>query len=68
LELVTAASAPATEAVEDSSIRLDRLRGRAADAAAALQTEVDDYIARFADCRDEAGRRLVVRNGLAQPR
>ncbi len=36
--------------------------------AAALQAEVGDYIARFADCRDEAGRRLVVRNGSAQPR
>jgi transposase-like protein len=31
--------------------------------AEALQAEVADYIARFADQRDEAGRRLVVRNG-----
>jgi hypothetical protein len=36
--------------------------------AAALQAEVDEYIAHFADCRDEAGRRLGVRNGSAQPR
>jgi len=36
--------------------------------AAALQAEVDDYIARFSDQRDEAGRRLVVRNGSHQPR
>jgi transposase-like protein len=36
--------------------------------AAALQAEVDDYIARFSDERDEAGRRLVVRNGSHQPR
>jgi transposase-like protein len=36
--------------------------------AEALQAEVEDYIARFANCRDEAGRRLVVRNGSAQPR
>jgi hypothetical protein len=36
--------------------------------AEALQAEVEAYIARFADCRDEAGRRLVVRNGSAQPR
>jgi transposase-like protein len=36
--------------------------------AAALQAEVEDYIATFADQRDEAGRRLVVRNGSHQPR
>lgn len=36
--------------------------------AAALQAEVDDYIARHADERDAAGRRLVVRNGSHQPR
>src|SRR5690242_8466439 len=36
--------------------------------AQALQAEVDDYIARFADERDERGRRLVVRNGTHQPR
>lgn len=36
--------------------------------AAALQAEVEDYIAQFADARDEAGRRLVVRNGSHQPR
>jgi putative transposase len=36
--------------------------------AEALQAEVDAYIAHFADERDEAGRRLVVRNGRHQPR
>jgi transposase-like protein len=36
--------------------------------AEALQAEVDDYIARFTDQRDERGRRLVVRNGAHQPR
>jgi transposase-like protein len=36
--------------------------------AAALQAEVDAYIAVFADERDEHGRRLVVRNGSHQPR
>jgi transposase-like protein len=36
--------------------------------AEALQAEVADYIARFADQRDEAGRRLVVRNGSHSPR
>jgi transposase-like protein len=36
--------------------------------AAALQAEVDACIEQFADLRDENGRRLVVRNGTAQPR
>ena len=36
--------------------------------AAALEAEVDGYIAAFADERDEAGRRLVVRNGHAEAR
>ena len=36
--------------------------------AEALQAEVDAYIARFADERDEHGRRLVVRNGYHEPR
>jgi transposase-like protein len=36
--------------------------------AEALQAEVEAYIARFADERDENGRRLVVRNGSHQPR
>lgn len=36
--------------------------------AAALEAEVDNYIVTLADERDEAGRRLVVRNGHAEPR
>ena len=36
--------------------------------AAALEAEVDAYIAELADQRDERGRRLVVRNGYHQPR
>jgi putative transposase len=36
--------------------------------AAALDAEVDAYIAGLADQHDEAGRRLVVRNGHAEPR
>lgn len=36
--------------------------------AAALDAEVNTYIAELADQRDEAGRRLVVRNGHHQPR
>jgi transposase-like protein len=36
--------------------------------AAALEAEVDAYVAAFADERDESGKRLVVRNGRAEPR
>jgi transposase-like protein len=36
--------------------------------AAALEAEVDTYIAELADERDAKGRRLVVRNGYHQPR
>lgn len=36
--------------------------------AAALQAEVADYLAQFAEERDEGGRRMVVRNGSHQER
>jgi len=36
--------------------------------AAALEAEVDEYLARHRDQRDEGGRALVVRNGKARPR
>lgn len=36
--------------------------------AAALEAEVDQYMAELAGQRDEAGRRLVVRNGRHRPR
>jgi putative transposase len=36
--------------------------------AAALEAEVQEYLAAFADQVDELGRRLVVRNGHARPR
>jgi putative transposase len=36
--------------------------------AAALEAEVDDYVAAFADERDKDGKRLVVRNGHAEGR
>ncbi len=36
--------------------------------AAALEADVAAYVGQFVDVRDEAGRRLVVRNGRAQPR
>ena len=35
---------------------------------AALEAEVEAYISAFAEVRDEAGQRLVVRNGHARPR
>jgi len=36
--------------------------------AAALEAEVAAYLAELADERDEAGRRMVVRNGYRAPR
>ncbi len=36
--------------------------------AVALETEVDAYVAAFADERDDNGHRLVTRNGRAEPR
>src|SRR4051794_5247186 len=36
--------------------------------AAALKAEADEYVERFADERDEGGKRLVVRNGRARER
>jgi hypothetical protein len=36
--------------------------------AAALEAEVDAYVTALVDQRDERGRRLVVRNGHAEPR
>ncbi|MDN6566740.1 MAG: IS256 family transposase, partial [Actinomyces sp.] len=36
--------------------------------AAALQAEVAAYVEQFTDELDEAGRRLVVRNGFHEPR
>jgi hypothetical protein len=36
--------------------------------AAALEAEVDTYLAELAGERDERSRRLVVRNGHAEPR
>src|SRR5919107_3212608 len=54
----------------DSSSLIDEIvrEGARRMLAEALQAEVDAYIAQFRDERDEAGRRLVVRNGSHQPR
>ena len=61
----------ADEAVQ-AELRMD-LDGLAREGArrmlaAALEAEVDDYLAAYAAERDEAGRRLVVRNGHARER
>ena len=55
---------------EDLAASLDEIvrEGARRMLAAALEDEVAAYIAAFAGERDEAGRRLVVRNGHARPR
>jgi putative transposase len=64
----------ATEAAEQAAPvvppTLDELarQGARQMIALALQLEVAEYIATHAHLRDEAGQRLVVRNGSAQPR
>ncbi|MGW7484212.1 IS256 family transposase [Nonomuraea muscovyensis] len=54
----------------DSAALIDQIvrEGARRMLAAALQAEVDAYIAQFADERDANGRRLVVRNGSHAPR
>jgi putative transposase len=60
----------AEQAAEVVTVTLDELarQGARQMIALALQLEVAEYIGDHADLRDEAGRRLVVRNGSAQPR
>ena len=58
---------PAGEA-ESSLIERIVREGARQMLAAALQAEVDAYIEQFAGERDQEGRRLVVRNGSAEPR
>src|SRR2546429_1029000 len=55
---------------EDLAASLDEIvrEGARRMLAAALEDEVAAYIAALAGERDEAGRRLVVRNGHARPR
>jgi transposase-like protein len=58
-------SAPATtSSVIDEIVR----EGARRMLASALQAEVDEYVARHRDERDDSGHRLVVRNGSHQPR
>ena len=60
----SASPAPGSSSVIDELVRAGARRMLAE----ALQAEVDAYIARFAEDRDENGRRLVVRNGRHDPR
>jgi transposase-like protein len=55
---------------DEFTARLDEIvrEGARRMLAAALEAEVDAYLAAFADERDSDGRRLVVRNGHARPR
>jgi transposase-like protein len=61
-----------TESVElgESSSLIDQIvrEGARRMLAEALQAEVEERIARFAEERDERGQRLVVRNGYHEPR
>jgi putative transposase len=58
------------QAQDELRLDLDELvrEGARRMLAAALEAEVDDYLAAHAAERDEGGRRLVVRNGHARPR
>jgi transposase-like protein len=62
----------ATDAQAQDELRLDLdelvREGARRMLAAALEAEVDDYLAAHAGERDEGGRRLVVRNGHARQR
>jgi transposase-like protein len=60
----SAAAAPSGSSLIDELVR----EGAQRMLAEALQAEVDAYCARFADERDENGRRVVVRNGYHDPR
>ena len=63
-ESSAASSAPGSSSLIDEIVR----EGARRMLAETLQAEVDAYIARFADLRDDDGRRLVVRNGYHQAR
>jgi putative transposase len=58
------------EARADLTAGLDEIvrEGARRMLAAAIEAEADGYVNAFADLRDENGRRLVVRNGHAEPR
>src|SRR4051812_11109085 len=55
---------------EDNTVTLDDLarEGARRMIAAALEAEVEEYVASFVDEVDDGGKRLVVRNGRARER
>ncbi len=61
---------PVGEDTNGIAVTLDELAREGARRliAAALRAEADDYVERFAEERDEDGKRLVVRNGRARER
>jgi len=69
LTIVPGLSAVLPAGEQESSV-IDRIvrQGARQMLAAALQAEAGAYVERFAGERDENGRRLVVRNGSAEPR
>src|SRR5258708_6080787 len=69
LKLITETTKAAEEATAVTATLDDLARvGAQRMIAAALQIEVDDYLARFRDARDAAGHARVVRNGTARAR
>ena len=62
----------ASEQAEQDALKLDLdtlvREGARRMLLAALKAEVDDYVAQHVDHRDDAGHKLVVRNGVAEPR
>jgi transposase-like protein len=70
LTVVPGAAGEADDSRDEGSSLIDTIvrDGARQMLAAALQAEVDAYVAAFTDQRDENGRRLVVRNGSHQPR
>jgi putative transposase len=62
----------ASDQAEQDSLKLDLdalvREGARRMLLAALQAEVDEYVAQHADHRDDAGHALVVRNGVGEPR
>ncbi len=61
---------PEDEARHEFALTLDEICRLGAERmlAIALEAEVDSYLERHRDARDDAGRALVVRNGHARPR
>jgi len=69
LKLITETTKASDEATAVTATLDDLARvGAQRMIAAALQIEVDDYLARFRDARDAAGHARVVRNGTARSR